>query len=129
MSRCPSTLKPLAVAASLALLALANAGFFINLFNLVPITPFDGGNLLAGLLPQGPARLVDTVRPYGFLLIYLRDFAPDKAAEVAARVGGLRVVVTRPWLRHATFMADSREKYKYGILDPMRVDRMRARTR
>lgn len=49
--------------------------------------------------------------------------------QVAARVGGLRVVVTRPWLRHATFMADSREKYKYGILDPMRVDRMRARTR
>jgi len=40
----------------------------------VPIPPLDGGNLLAGLLPQGLARLVDAVRPYGFLLIYALMF-------------------------------------------------------
>ncbi len=37
---------------SLLLLALANAGFFINLFNLVPITPFDGGRIVAILSPK-----------------------------------------------------------------------------
>jgi len=64
---------------------------------------------------EGPAG-----RPLGAFRVF---------TQVAARVGGLRVVVTRPWLRHATCMADSCEQYKYGILDPMRVDRMRARTR
>ena len=34
------------------LLALANAGFFINLFNLVPVTPFDGGRVVAILSPK-----------------------------------------------------------------------------
>lgn len=37
---------------SLLLLALANAGFFINLFNLVPVTPFDGGRVVAILSPK-----------------------------------------------------------------------------
>lgn len=34
------------------LLAIAYAGFFINLFNLVPITPFDGGRIVALLSPR-----------------------------------------------------------------------------
>jgi Zn-dependent protease len=34
------------------LFALANAGFFINLFNLVPVTPFDGGRVVAILSPK-----------------------------------------------------------------------------
>jgi Zn-dependent protease len=34
------------------LLALAYAGFFINLFNLVPISPFDGGRIVAILSPR-----------------------------------------------------------------------------
>lgn len=37
---------------STLLLALAYAGFFINLFNLVPITPFDGGRIVAILSPK-----------------------------------------------------------------------------
>jgi Zn-dependent protease len=34
------------------LLALAYAGFFINLFNLIPISPFDGGRIVAILSPR-----------------------------------------------------------------------------
>lgn len=34
------------------LLALAYAGFFLNLFNLIPIAPFDGGRITAILSPR-----------------------------------------------------------------------------
>ena len=34
------------------LLAVAYAGFFINLFNLVPVTPLDGGRIVAILSPR-----------------------------------------------------------------------------
>lgn len=34
------------------LMALAYAGFFINLFNLIPVSPFDGGRIVAILSPK-----------------------------------------------------------------------------
>jgi Zn-dependent protease len=34
------------------MLALAYAGFFINLFNLIPVSPFDGGRVTAVLSPR-----------------------------------------------------------------------------
>lgn len=34
------------------LLALAYAGFFINLFNLIPLSPFDGGRITAIISPR-----------------------------------------------------------------------------
>ena len=34
------------------LLALSYAGFFINLFNLIPISPFDGGRITAIISPR-----------------------------------------------------------------------------
>jgi len=34
------------------LLAISYAGFFINLFNLIPISPFDGGRITAVLSPR-----------------------------------------------------------------------------
>jgi Zn-dependent protease len=34
------------------LLALSYAGFFINLFNLIPLSPFDGGRITAILSPR-----------------------------------------------------------------------------
>jgi Zn-dependent protease len=42
----------------------------LAVFNMVPIPPLDGGNVLAGLVAEPIARLIDRVRPYGFLLIY-----------------------------------------------------------
>jgi Zn-dependent protease len=42
----------------------------LAVFNMVPVPPLDGGNVLAGLL-QGPAaEVLDRIRPYGFIIIY-----------------------------------------------------------
>jgi Zn-dependent protease len=40
-------------------------------FNLIPVPPLDGGNVLAGLVPEGAARILDQVRQYGFIALYL----------------------------------------------------------
>jgi Zn-dependent protease len=43
----------------------------LAIFNMLPIPPLDGGNVLAGLLPRSLAVWFAMVRPYGFLLLYL----------------------------------------------------------
>lgn len=39
-------------------------------FNLIPIPPLDGGNVLLGLLPPNLAAVLDQVRQVGFLILY-----------------------------------------------------------
>ena len=39
-------------------------------FNLIPIPPLDGGNVLMGLLPPSMAAVLDQVRQFGFLILY-----------------------------------------------------------
>lgn len=62
-------LEPLGPASSF-LGSLLHVNILLAVFNMVPIPPLDGGNVLAGLLPRGAAVAFDRVRPYGFLLLY-----------------------------------------------------------
>jgi Zn-dependent protease len=66
----------------------------LALFNMVPVPPLDGGNVLAGLLPDQLGNVVDGLRPYGFLIIY----ALMLTGTLWTLIGPLFVLLTS-WLR------------------------------
>ena len=57
-----------------SLVAFANRLVRLNVllavFNMLPVPMLDGGNVLAGLLKGQVAQLYDSLRPYGFLILY-----------------------------------------------------------
>jgi len=57
---------PLASFLSLAV----NLNILLAVFNMLPIPPLDGGNVLSGLLPPKFSAMLNQVRPYGFMLLY-----------------------------------------------------------
>ena len=41
---------------------------------MIPVPPLDGGNVLAGLLPDSMGGLLQGLRQYGFIILYVLLF-------------------------------------------------------
>ena len=59
---------PIVLASLLA--GAVQINLLLAVFNMIPIPPLDGGNVLSGLLPRDLAAGFDRIRPYGFLILY-----------------------------------------------------------
>jgi Zn-dependent protease len=62
----PNLSAPLATLFSRAV----QLNLLLAVFNMLPIPPLDGGNVLSGLLPANLSVAFDRMRPYGFFLLY-----------------------------------------------------------
>jgi Zn-dependent protease len=67
------------------LLLFMYVNLILAFFNLIPVPPLDGGNVLAGLLPRPAAAVFERIRPFGFLVLYALIFA-----------GGLFAIIRPP---------------------------------
>ena len=61
-----AVLRPLDV----LVLQFIQLNVLLAVFNMIPVPPLDGGNVLLGVLPHAGARVVEQLRPYGFLILY-----------------------------------------------------------
>lgn len=56
----------------------------LAVFNLIPVPPLDGGNVLMGIVPFRAAQAINWLRPYGIVIIY------------ALMLTGVLSAITRP---------------------------------
>jgi Zn-dependent protease len=98
------------------LLALAYAGFFLNLFNLIPLSPFDGGRVTAVISPKlwlvGVPILVGLFfyRPSPLLILMALLAAPQAWKAWKA----LRGEQTDE--EQAYYLASAETRFSYGAL-------------
>ena len=68
---------------SALLYQMVTMNILLAVFNMIPIPPLDGGNVLAGLLTGPAANAFDRLRPYGFLILYVLLFTGTLFAIIA----------------------------------------------
>ena len=73
--------------------------FLLNLFNLFPLSPLDGGRILVGILPKPAAMAVARLEPFGLvILIGLLIILPMLGAQLGVNLNFISdtlAIVTR----------------------------------
>jgi Zn-dependent protease len=84
-----TVLEPLELMAAFSLYI----NVILGIFNLIPIPPLDGGRVMTGLLPTGPARILARVEPFGFIIVIFLVFFTDMWRLVLAPIVSLFVSI------------------------------------
>ena len=56
------------------IMAFIQLNVLLAVFNMIPVPPLDGGNVLAGMVSGPIADALDRVRPYGIVILYALMF-------------------------------------------------------
>jgi Zn-dependent protease len=88
-----------------SLFSFLQINVFLAIFNMLPLPPFDGGHVVAGVLPEALAEPYARIGRYGFLimivlLVILPSIAPE-ANFVARIIGPVADNVARMFVRVA----------------------------
>ena len=66
----PEPTSPAGELVTSAIIRFILLNVLLAVFNMIPVPPLDGGNVLMGVLPESLAAGVDRLRPWGFVLLY-----------------------------------------------------------
>jgi Zn-dependent protease len=68
--------------AATVLFLIVQVNLLLAFFNLIPVPPLDGGNVMLGLLPPNLAAAYSQLRQYGFIILYVLMFTGAASAFI-----------------------------------------------